>query len=102
MSKYPKIAVFSTVGPCGLAMFCVVFDINWAIVRNEWLFGAFVGVVWHCRALYGVDGRSMALRDAVVRLKFNSLQEPQQPQAPSEPFCQMYFEEVFIDNVRGG
>ena len=41
-------------------MFCVVFDINWAIVRNEWLFGAFVGVAWHCRALYGVDGRRVA------------------------------------------
>ena len=83
-----RLLFFSTVGPCGLAMFCVVFDINWAIVRNEWLFGAFVGVAWHCRALYGVDGRSMALWDAVVRLKFNSLQEPQQPhkpQAPSEP-----------------
>lgn len=51
MSKYPKIAVFSTVGPCGLAMSCVVFDINWAIVRKEWLFGAFVGVAWRCGTL---------------------------------------------------
>lgn len=52
-------------------MFCVVFDINWAIVRNEWLFGAFVGVAWHCRALYGVDGRSMALRDAVAKVQMS-------------------------------
>ncbi len=42
-------------------MFCVVFDINWAIVRNEWLFGAFVGV----------DGRSMALWDAVAKVQMS-------------------------------
>ena len=42
-------------------MFYIVFDINWAIVRNEWLFGAFVGAVGLC----------MALMDAVAKVQMS-------------------------------